>query len=51
MDRRHYGLGEAYHLMQWLSEVHPEIFKEWVAVQDVMDKANQRDDDERIAEV
>lgn len=51
MDRKHFGLSQAYHLMHWLSEVHPQIFKEWVAVQDVIKKANQPNDDEPIHEV
>jgi hypothetical protein len=43
MNRKHFGLGQAYHLMHWLSEVHPEVFKEWVAIQDVMNKVNEPD--------
>lgn len=48
MNSKHFGIGQAYHLMHWLSEVHPEIFKEFVAVNDVMNKANERDDDDEV---
>jgi hypothetical protein len=53
MDRKHFGLSQAYHLMHWLSEAHPQIFKEWVAVQDVIHKANKPDesnDDKELTE-
>ena len=44
MNRKHFGIGQAYHLMHWLSEVHPQVFKEWVAVQDVIHKVKEPDE-------
>lgn len=35
MKERNFRMTDAFELMQWLSVMHPEIFKQWVAVKDV----------------
>jgi hypothetical protein len=42
--------GDMFRLAIWLSDTHPEIFKEFVAVNDVYNKAHERDDDEPVME-
>lgn len=44
--RTHINSSEAWQLVAWLNDTHPEIFKEFVAVLDVYRKANERDDGE-----
>jgi hypothetical protein len=35
---------EALRLMAWLNQAHPEIFKEFLAVNDVINKANEQEE-------
>ena len=49
MDRRfNLKTGDVFRLAAWLSSSHPEIFKEFVVINDVYNKANERDDDEEL---
>jgi hypothetical protein len=46
MKRTRLSSYEALRLMAWLSQAHPDIFKEFLAVNDVMNKADEHEENE-----
>lgn len=53
MSERRFNLrtGDVFRLASWLSSTHPEIFKEFIAVNDVINKANEPTEMESSAEI
>ena len=48
--KRSFNSHDGFRCLAWLSQAYPDIFKEFIAVYDVYDKANEPDDDEYVVE-
>jgi hypothetical protein len=43
MNKRNFGISEAYQFMAWASEAYPKVFKEWVMINDIKKSVEDND--------